>query len=164
MHIVSGSRDQTIQVWNAQTGGQMVNTVPGHAHSVNLAVSFPGGGHIEVDPSITVYTHSNSATFLEANAPPFMPPGVHNTESVGGKSNLRSYHRHLRYDLYQENDSWIVGSNGQRVLWVPPSYQYSSYLWPPCSLVIEDKYLISFWNMAHGSTWHQCYCPLTDRL
>ena len=45
-HIVSGSDDETIQLWDAQTGGQVGNPLQGHTDSV-LSVAFsPDGRHI----------------------------------------------------------------------------------------------------------------------
>ena len=44
--IVSGSWDNTIQLWHAQTGGQVGNPLQGHTESV-LSVAFsPDGRHI----------------------------------------------------------------------------------------------------------------------
>ena len=44
--IVSSSRDQTIQVWDAQTGGQVGNPLQGHTHWVNSVAFSPDGRHI----------------------------------------------------------------------------------------------------------------------
>ena len=45
-HIVSGSSNETIQIWDAQTGGQVGNPLQGHTWSV-LSVAFsPYGRHI----------------------------------------------------------------------------------------------------------------------
>ena len=45
-HIVSGSRDETIRVWDAQTGGQVGNPLQGHTSSVNSVAFSPDGRHI----------------------------------------------------------------------------------------------------------------------
>ena len=45
-HIVSGSSDQTIQVWDAQTGGQVGNPLKGHTGWVNSVAFSPDGRHI----------------------------------------------------------------------------------------------------------------------
>ena len=44
-HIVSGSLDKTIQLWDAQTGGQVGN-LQGHTGSVNSVAFSPDGRHI----------------------------------------------------------------------------------------------------------------------
>ena len=45
-HIVSGSEDQTIQVWDAQTGGQVGNPLQGHTKLVKSVAFSPDGRHI----------------------------------------------------------------------------------------------------------------------
>ena len=45
-HIVSGSRDDTIQVWDAQTGAQVGNPLQGHTDSVKSVAFSPDGRHI----------------------------------------------------------------------------------------------------------------------
>ena len=45
-HIVSGSQDYTIQVWDAQTGAQVGNPLEGHTKSVNSVAFSPDGRHI----------------------------------------------------------------------------------------------------------------------
>ena len=44
--IVSGSGDGTIQLWDAQTGGQVGNPLKGHTNSVNSVAFSPDGRHI----------------------------------------------------------------------------------------------------------------------
>ena len=44
-HIVSGSLDKTIRLWDAQTGGQVGN-LQGHTGSVNSVAFSPDGRHI----------------------------------------------------------------------------------------------------------------------
>ena len=45
-HIVSGSHDNTVQVWDAQTGGQVGNPLQGHTNSVSSVAFSPDGRHI----------------------------------------------------------------------------------------------------------------------
>ena len=45
-HIVSGSFDKTIRVWDVQTGGQVGNPLQGHTSSVNSVAFSPDGRHI----------------------------------------------------------------------------------------------------------------------
>ena len=45
-HIVSGSRDKTIRVWDAQTGCQVGNPLQGHTDSVNSVAFSPDGRQI----------------------------------------------------------------------------------------------------------------------
>ena len=45
-HIVSGSSDQTIRVWDAQAGSQVGNPLQGHTESVNSVAFSPDGRYI----------------------------------------------------------------------------------------------------------------------
>jgi len=45
-HIVSGSADETIRLWDAQTGGQVGNPLQGHTSSVHSVAFSPDGRHI----------------------------------------------------------------------------------------------------------------------
>ena len=45
-HIVSGSWDETIQVWDAQTGGQVGSPLQGHTGWVTSVAFSPDGRHI----------------------------------------------------------------------------------------------------------------------
>ena len=45
-HIVSGSGDKTIRLWDAQTGAQVANPLQGHTSSVTSVTFSPDGRHI----------------------------------------------------------------------------------------------------------------------
>ena len=45
-HIVSGSYDHTIQVWDAQTGHQVCNPIQGHTDCVKSVAFSPDGRHV----------------------------------------------------------------------------------------------------------------------
>ena len=45
-HIVSGSYDKIVQVWDAQTGQQVGNPLQGHTSSVSSVAFSPDGRHI----------------------------------------------------------------------------------------------------------------------
>jgi len=88
MHIVSGSYDQTIQVWDAYTGDTVAGSFKGHTSSVESVAFSPDGMHIvsgSTDQTIRVwdaYTgepiagpfkgHTDSVTSVA-----FSPDGMH---------------------------------------------------------------------------------------
>src|SRR5258707_768420 len=45
-HIVSGSRDKTIRIWDAETGAAVGEPLKGHARNVSSAAYSPDGRHI----------------------------------------------------------------------------------------------------------------------
>ena len=45
-HIVSGSYDKTICVWDAETGAMVTGPLQGHSHLVNSVAFSPDGNHI----------------------------------------------------------------------------------------------------------------------
>ena len=45
-HIVSGSSDKTVRVWDAQTGQSVMDPLKGHDHSVTSVAFSPDGRHI----------------------------------------------------------------------------------------------------------------------
>jgi WD40 repeat protein len=45
-HIVSGSHDKTIHIWDAETGQSLIGPLEGHQHSVNSVAFSPDGKHI----------------------------------------------------------------------------------------------------------------------
>ncbi|KAI5118070.1 hypothetical protein M0805_003659 [Coniferiporia weirii] len=45
-HIVSGSRDKILRIWDAQTGNSVVEALTGHSEGVNSVAYSPDGKHI----------------------------------------------------------------------------------------------------------------------
>ena len=86
---MSGSRDQTIQVWDAQTGGQVGNPLQGHTLSVNSVAFSPDGRHIvsgSRDQTIRVWDAQTGGLAvgnplqghtLSVNSVAFSPDGRH---------------------------------------------------------------------------------------
>src|SRR5438128_1972801 len=67
-HIVSGSFDKTIQVWDAQTGGQVGNPLQGHTDLVHSVALSPDGRHIvSASNDITIQFWDAQADFQLGN-------------------------------------------------------------------------------------------------
>src|SRR5580698_1225025 len=70
-HIVSGSQDRTIRVWNAMTGETVAGPFTGHTDSVRSVAFSPDGQHIvsgSSDHTIRVW----NVTTGETSAGPFL--------------------------------------------------------------------------------------------
>ena len=184
-HIVSGSWDHTIQVWDAQIGAQVGNLPRGHT-LVNPVAFLPDERHtvsgVE-DYLIQCWDVQTESDSVQAGNSPimqiqphpvppqpiymsaaFMPSALPNS---GGKSlthMAKHSSRHLRHGLFLLDDGWIVGSNDQLFLWVPPSYHPFYLCSPPTRLIIGKFPVLDFSNMAHGSAWYQCFSACSDSM
>ncbi|KAL4068086.1 hypothetical protein J3A83DRAFT_4256342 [Scleroderma citrinum] len=57
-----------------------------------------------------------------------------------------------------QRDGWIVGPNGQLLLWVPLLY-FPLFFYTPWASLVAPKGLceLDLSKMAHGSGWNQCF-------
>src|SRR6266478_1061382 len=87
-HIVSGSNDETIRVWNATTGETVAGPFTGHTDSVNSVAFSPDGHHIvsgSDDGTIRVWNATTGETVAgpftghtdSVNSVAFSPDGHH---------------------------------------------------------------------------------------
>ena len=135
-HIVSGSEDHTIQCWDAQTescSAQACNS-----------------------PTMQIQPHS-------APFPPIYMPTSMLSALPNAGDKLTTYSKYLGHGLYLSHDGWIVGSDDQLFLWVPPSYHLFSWYSPSTTIMIGKVPVLDFSNfMAHGPAWHQCCAACSD--
>ena len=173
-HIVPGSSDQTIQVWDAQTGGEVGNPLKGHTGAVWSVTFSPDGRHIvsgSFDQTIQVWdaqAHAQAHCINNANKSiSFNFPLIHFSSSpTHALQNLHSlFHDVSCVDkdywqdlIHLQKDGWIIGPNNKLLLWVPPSYLPQFFYTPWTTLVIPRGVpVLDVSMMAHGATWHKCY-------
>jgi WD40 repeat protein len=111
-HVVSGSNDKTIQIWEAGTGA-VLQTLQGHTDWVRSVAFSPGGQH--------VVSSSNDETVRVWDA----STGVVIQTLVGSTDRVSSVafspdNKILPTLLVLNN--WIV-EGGTKILWLPPDYQ-----------------------------------------
>ncbi|KAJ7833330.1 hypothetical protein B0H14DRAFT_2800946 [Mycena olivaceomarginata] len=59
----------------------------------------------------------------------------------------------------QVQESWIRGSRGELLVWVPPEYRRHLHL-SPCFIVIAPvRVVVDMGPCVHGTDWVTCYTP-----
>ncbi len=178
-HIVSGSSDRTIRVWNATTGETVAGPFTGHTGWVRSVGFSPDGHHIvsgSEDGTIRVW----NATTGETVAGPFtghtdwvlsvaFSPDGHQIVSGGRDGTIRmSNITKLKPKNEDENDvdltdhsvvddeGWICGSKGELLMWIPAIHR--NRLHRPSTIWIsgEPETILDLSNFEHGRSWANC--------
>ena len=128
-HIISGSRDNTIQVCSSETmqaSGSPVQV----SHNSALAAAFSPDGYQVLAPLCEKSTADDRSPDAQASLTSFTP---------------------------SLNDGWLQGPGGQLLFWVPPDFR--SGFWSQQVLVIgaPQPLPINFASFAHGVSWTQCH-------
>ena len=136
-HIVSGSLDQTIRVWDVHTTDWVIKT-----NCLQELAAFDS-------PLVSISPIC------------FSSQGVHALQDAQSlfvnTTNLKGDWRDF---VHLQKDGWIVGPNEQLLLWVPPSYHALAFYNPWTRLVIPRGIPeLDLSKMVHGTTWYECYSP-----
>ena len=125
---------QTIQIWDAQT--ESCSTQAGKSPTMQ----------IQPYPFPPIY---------------YMPDPMLSTLPNAG-DRLINHSQPLGHGLFLTPNGWIVGSNDQLFLWVPPSYHPFHWYSPSNNLIIRKVPVLDFSNIAHGPAWDQCVIACTN--
>ncbi|KAG6327788.1 hypothetical protein ID866_11301 [Astraeus odoratus] len=145
--IASCSDDWTICLWDAERGAQVGSPLQGHTGSVciwdvqmGMQLGNPFLGHSGPVKSLS-----------------FSPDGRRILSSSYLTICLCAQGRRTTIVRLQ-TDGWIVGPNGQVLLWIPIRH-YPFLYYPQSSvLVIHGNAVeLDLSRMAHGSNWQQCF-------
>jgi WD40 repeat protein len=143
-HIVSGSNDKTIRVWDAMTGHAIMEPIQAHTKSVSSVVFSPDGLHIasgSFDHTIRVWDVSMG--FPTANKLGPSPVDL-NTSA---------------FTLPHVTGSWIRGPNQELIMWVPPEYRFYLQLSPRFITIASARVNVDMSSFVHGPDWVKC-CSL----
>ncbi|KIM56977.1 hypothetical protein SCLCIDRAFT_192048 [Scleroderma citrinum Foug A] len=185
--IVSGSSDKTIRLWDADTGAQLGNHLRGHTDRVRSVAFSPDGRHVvsgSDDKTIRIWDmEANAQLGTPRDRMRFAQLPSTDLTTSGEADIINGYANHVRFsssishalqdshllfvdippESHQvlpklEEDGWVVGPNGQLLLWLPMMYR-SLFLYSPLiNLVIpRGSPELDLSKMAHGQTWHQCF-------
>jgi WD40 repeat protein len=133
-HIVSGSEDGSIRVWNAKTGETAAGPFTGHTGWVSSVAFSPDGQHI--------VSGSDDRSIRVLNVT------IGKTETTNDVDFT---------DYSTVNDAgWICGSKGELLIWIPSAHR--DYLYRPSTIWISDKRgtKLDLSKFVHGCSWATC--------
>jgi WD40 repeat protein len=173
-HIVSGSDDGSIRVWNAKTGETMAGPFAGHTGWVNSVAFSPDGQHIvsgSLDGSIRVWyaktgekvtgpfaghTGSVNSVAFSADGQDIVSGSGDGTIRV---SNVTIGKTETTNDVDFTDQStindegWICGSEGELLMWIPSVHR--ERLHRPSTFWISGTRgtILNLSNFVHGRSW-----------
>ena len=185
-HIVSGSYDKTIRIWDAETGAAVGNPLEGHTDGVYSVAYSPDGRHIvsgSYDKTIRIWnaeTGAAAGTPLEGdttnvlgaaayfpNAQRIILESSGNTISVGEPVSREPPSSciplHICFYSRPDSQGWVRDSDGGLLYWVPQDCRRG--LHSPALItipLISDTRSVSldFKEFAFGPAWTQIFnCP-----
>jgi WD40 repeat protein len=133
-HIVSGSSDGTIRVWNATTGETAAGPFTGHTRSVRSVAFSPDGQHI--------ISGSNDQTVRVSSVPM-------------GKTETKNDVDFTDHSLIND-EGWICGSKGELLMWIPSVHR--KYLHRPSTIWVSGQSgtSLNLSTFVHGRSWATC--------
>jgi len=183
-HIISGSFDRTIRIWDADTGAAVSRPLEGHTDSVWSVASSPDGRQIisgSSDRTIRIWDAETGATAGK-------PPGGHtySVQSVayssdgkhivsGSYDNTASVLDAFPYDFIRpsscnpmhpsfcakpDKDGWVKDPEGGLLYWVPHACREG--LHSPAIMTIpltshDRSVSLDFDDFAFGTSWSQIF-------
>ena len=177
-HIVSGSRDCTIRIWDAKTGNAVVRPLEGHTDWVNSVAYSPNGRYIasgSTDCTIRIWnaeTGTGVGKPLDWQTPPVQSPVYSpDGQQIISRSSASTTHDISRYDSVQsssfnpihasflakpDQDGWVRDSEGGLLYWVPQDCYIG--LHSPARLTIPPtsrnrSISLDFDNFTFGTSW-----------
>jgi WD40 repeat protein len=131
-HIVSGSADRTVRVWNA-AGETVASLFTGHTALVN-SMAFPPDGQRIVSGSFDRTVRVSDVT-------------IGKTETT----NDVDFTDHIMMN----DEGWVCGSKGELLMWIPLVHReyFHRTIWTSS----RRRTILNHSNFVHGRSWATCY-------
>ena len=141
-HIVSGSADKTVRVWDAQT----VQTIIDH-FTVSCPSTCATSSNPVVLPTTPICSKNGNITMSESNR----------------TFSCDSYDIPLLKFCHHDKN-WIMLPDNSYLLWVPDQNK-SGLFWPRTTTVIGcTPTSLELRNFVHGVNWSQCFSSIHDSI
>jgi WD40 repeat protein len=172
-HIISGSDDNTIRIWDAESGAAVGNPLEGQTHLVNSVTYSPDGQHATSVSNMSMrplHPKSGNPTQrnLIAHVPSvYYPPNPQQVDIVSLPSTSHvpdgftiniSPCTTIQASLkaHPDREGWVRDTAGGLLYWVPPDYRVG--LHSPCLLTISlhsriRSASLNFDCFAFGISW-----------
>ncbi|KIO05431.1 hypothetical protein M404DRAFT_141463, partial [Pisolithus tinctorius Marx 270] len=169
--IVSGSRDKTVRVWDAERGVQIGSPLEGHTGKVTSVAFSPDGKRIvsgSEDNTVRVWDaervvqigcplegHGAAACLVCFLSNP--SHAIHDTaQLLDGLQYEDVVMRNEPVKLH--GDGWVRGPKGRLLLWIPPTFWGQWYsMWTRVVISRGSCIELDLNQTAHGNKWHECF-------
>jgi WD40 repeat protein len=178
-HIVSGSIDNTVRVWDAKTGHSVMDPLKGHSLGVTSVTFSPDGRHIvsgSADKTVRVWDAQTGQTMMDPFTASFLSTSctssipvvlpilpIHSKDGSNidmpglYKTFFCSSHDISYLKSWHIHRNWVMLQDNTYLLWVPDKNK-SGLFWPRTTTVIGcTPTSLQFKNFVHGINWSQCF-------
>jgi hypothetical protein len=163
-HIISGSGDKTIQIWNAKTGKAVATPLVGHTAAVT-SVAFSQDGKCiisgSLDNTLRIWNAEVNGRDVSVG---FIPPKIQFSSNLHHAlcevhslfENAMDITSDWRDTIQVQENGWILGPHNRLLLWVPPMYFPGLYHPRTKHLIGMASMELDLSNFAHGLLWESC--------
>ena len=183
-YIVSGSRDNTIRIWDAETGHAVGKPLVGHTKEVRSVAYSPDGRHIisgSFDKTIRIWDAEAGSSFskhLEGHthwgrSAAYSPDSwnvpsastdrvIHSIDSVPIRSSSTGNQLSPDFCSPPDQEGWVRDPEGGLLYWVPPDcriglHSPALFTIPPTSHIRSVS--LDFKHFVFGTSWAHVSTP-----